>query len=109
MRTPYVGETVHFYSFPPSTHPGPQAAIVAFVWKDDESVNLMVIDPHGSVGTASGVEMLQAGEDPPEKTSYCEFITQEERQPDKVAPVSAANIEKNIDTSKPNPYASPPK
>lgn len=105
MRIPFVGETLHFYNFPKSTHPGPQAATVAYYWDEDESVNLMVIDPHGTPYAASSVEVIQPGEKPPEKRAYCEFITQEDREPD-------VDIKKNIDGKKaatPNPYASGPK
>lgn len=100
MRNPFVGEILHFYNFPKSTHPGPQAAIVAFVWED--SVNLTVLDPHGTPYAASAVEVLQPGEKPPEKQAYCEFITQEDREPD-------VGIKNNKDGGKPaasNPYAS---
>lgn len=104
MRNPFVGEIVHFYSFPPSTHPGPQAAIVSFVWTDDQSVNLMVLDPHGSTGTASAVEVLQPGEKPPEKTSYIEFITKEDQEPD-VSIKDNTDGKKAVKDQAPNPYA----
>lgn len=104
FRIPFVGEVLHFYNFPKGTHPGPQAAIVAFHWPDDESVNVAVLDPHGSISAATGISVIQPGEPAPEKQAYCEFITQEDRVPD-------VNIKENNDAEKPkgqstpNPYA----
>lgn len=70
---PKVGQMMNFYPFPKGTHPGPQAAIVAFVWEDDGVVNLATFDPHGSPQAVTSIPWVKKGDNPPEKSSYCEF------------------------------------
>jgi hypothetical protein len=97
-RIPYPGLSMHFYEFPRGTHDGPRAAIVAYYWPDDDCVNLTVLDPHGSTYGVQGVQVVNPGDDAPQKSHYVEFIDEEAKTADQPAEVDG-NMKPNVTTS----------
>ena len=73
MIKPTVGRVVWFRHPQMLPYHQPYAALVTFV-HSDEYVNLIVFDPNGKPFGADSIQLLQEGQEKPEKKNYAEWM-----------------------------------